>query len=328
MLDALVSALQNSRGLAAKRDIAGVVQSLGVGAQSAVAVGDDCAAIADGDGFLLFAIEGFIQEFVERDPWFAGWCGVMVNVSDIYAMGGRPIAVVDAVWSRGDDKLKALLDGMAAASRTYQVPVVGGHSNLRCQSEQLAVSVMGRAKRLLTSFDARPGEVLMLAIDLRGAYREPFPHWNCTTDAPAERLRGDLELLPALAEDGLCAAAKDVSQAGIIGTAMMLLECSGIGAVIDIDAIPRPATVRSEAELQRWLLSAFPSFGFILSVAPEHVAEVSARFATREIACAVIGACDASRCLSLRQSAQTRMAWDFREQAVIGCAPPLLNPSC
>ena len=57
---------------------------------AAVAVGDDCAAIPDGDGFLLFAIEGFMNEFVARDPWFAGWCGVMVNVSDIAAMGGGP----------------------------------------------------------------------------------------------------------------------------------------------------------------------------------------------------------------------------------------------
>ena len=35
-------------------------------------VGDDCAAIPDGDGYLLLAIEGFINDFVAADPWFAG----------------------------------------------------------------------------------------------------------------------------------------------------------------------------------------------------------------------------------------------------------------
>ncbi len=321
MLDALVSSLRSSRGIAHKCDIASVVASLGVGAHSAVPVGDDCAAIPDGDGFLLFAIEGFIHEFVERDPWFAGWCSVMVNVSDIVAMGGRPLAVVDAVWSRGDDKLRALLAGMAAASRAYGVPIVGGHSNLRCDGEQLAVSVMGRAKKLLTSFDARTGDALVLAIDLRGAYREPFSHWNCTDGTPPERLRGDLELLPALAENGLCLAAKDVSQAGILGTAMMLLECSGVGGVIDIDAIPRPVSVNTRGDLQRWLLSAFPSFGFILSVAPGNVAAVIGRFAQRGIACAHIGHCDDSHGLSLAAQGQQRLAWDFREQPMIGCGP-------
>ena len=99
-----------SRGVAHKRDIDAVMRTLGnqpqlAQAGDAIAVGDDSAAIPDGDGYLLFAIEGFINEFVEKEPWFAGYCGVMVNVSDIYAMGGRPLAVVDALWSRDGDCL-------------------------------------------------------------------------------------------------------------------------------------------------------------------------------------------------------------------------------
>jgi selenophosphate synthetase-related protein len=62
-------------------------------------------------------------------PWFAGYCGVMVNVSDIYAMGGRPLAVVDALWSAGAETARPLLEGLAEASRRYGVPIVGGHSN-------------------------------------------------------------------------------------------------------------------------------------------------------------------------------------------------------
>ncbi len=103
-LAALADALRASSGLAAKRDIGAVAARLGLNGASAVAVGDDCAAIPDGDGFLLLAIEGFMNEFVAGDPWFAGWCGVMVNVSDVVAMGGRPIAVVDALWADGEDK--------------------------------------------------------------------------------------------------------------------------------------------------------------------------------------------------------------------------------
>ena len=94
-----------ARGMAHKADIADVVGQLGVGGQ-AIRVGDDCAAIPDGDGWLLFAIEGFVNDFVEAEPRFAGYCGVMVNLSDIAAMGGRPLAVVDAVWARsGDDAI-------------------------------------------------------------------------------------------------------------------------------------------------------------------------------------------------------------------------------
>src|SRR6218665_2287625 len=91
---AIVAALRASAGIAAKRDIADVAAKLRLSGQP-VAVGDDCAAIPDGDGYLLVAMEGFMNEFVAGDPWFAGWCGIMVNLSDIAAMGGRPMAVVD-----------------------------------------------------------------------------------------------------------------------------------------------------------------------------------------------------------------------------------------
>src|SRR5215470_7889113 len=127
----LAAKLRTSRGIVGKRDIAPVVAQLGLSGDPAVPVGDDCAAIPDGDGFLLFAIEGFMNEFVAGDPWFAGWCGVMVNVSDVAAMGGRSIAIVDAIWAADNDGAAPVLAGMRAASKAYHVPIVGGHSNIR-----------------------------------------------------------------------------------------------------------------------------------------------------------------------------------------------------
>ena len=298
----LVATLRQGRGLAHKTDIAAVLAALPDGAT----LGDDCAAIPDGDGYLLFAIEGFLNELVASEPWFAGWCGIMVNLSDIYAMGGRPIAVVDALWSDGEAAGLEVLAGLAAASRAYGVPIVGGHSNSRNDRGQLAVAVLGRANRLLSGFVARPGDRLLLAIDLRGRYREPNPYWDASTDAPPARLRGDLELLPAIAEAGLCGAGKDISMAGIVGTALMLLECSGLGGVIEVAAIPRPGGV----PLTRWLAS-FPSFGFLLSVAEAHVEAVTVQFAGRGIACAAIGVADASGVLRLRDGTEEIPFWDL-----------------
>src|SRR3984893_13966854 len=244
----LAAKLRVSCGIGAKRDIAAVVARLGLSGELAVRVGDDCAAIPDGDGFLLLAIEGFMNEFVAGDPWFAGWCGVMVNVSDVAAMGGRPVAVVDAVWAASAADAAPVLAGMRAASEAFRVPVVGGHTNTRSDRGQLSVAILGRAKRLLTSFDARPAECLVAAIDLRGRYREPFFNWEAATEAPAARLRGDIGVLPALAEAGLACAAKDISQGGVVGTIMMLAECSGVAATIDVAALPR----RHGADRERW----------------------------------------------------------------------------
>jgi uncharacterized protein len=313
-LGELAATLRASRGLAAKRDIAAVAARLGVSMSSVVPVGDDCAAILDGDGFLLLAIEGFMNEFVAGDPWFAGWCGVMVNVSDIAAMGGRPIAVVDAVWAASDADAAPVLAGMRAASEAFGVPVVGGHTNTRTDRGQLSVAILGRAQCLLTSFDARPADRLVAAIDLRGRYREPFSNWEAATDAPSSRLRADLELLPAISESGLAEAAKDISQGGLLGTAMMLAECSGVGATIDVTRVPKPEIVA----LERWLQT-FPSYGYLLSVPPVNVPDVLARFAARGIAAADIGQVTPDRRVLLSDGIATETIWDFTREPLIGC---------
>lgn len=311
----LVKSLRESRGLAHKRDIETVLAQLGIdNALSQVAVGDDCAAIATPDGYLLLAIEGFLNEFVEQDPWFAGWCGVMVNLSDVAAMGGHPVAVVDALWSRGEERARPILEGMAAASAAYGVPIVGGHSNTRTPQEQLSVAVLGRAKSLLSSFTAEPGHALVAAIDLRGSYRGPFANWNAATDAPPERLRSDLALLPKIAETGLAKSAKDISQAGLVGTTVMLFECSDVGGDIDLAKVPRPEGV----PLERWLTS-FPSFGYILSTPPEQVDALIGCFEERGISTAHIGSVDDSRRLQLRSGDETAVFWDLDESPLMGC---------
>jgi uncharacterized protein len=314
ILGELATKLRTSRGVAMKRDIAAVAERLSLSAESIVAVGDDCAAIPDGDGFLLFAIEGFMNEFVARDRWFAGWCGVMVNVSDVAAMGGRAIAVVDAVWAAGEAELAPVLNGMRAASMAYGVPIVGGHSNIRSDRAQLSVAILGRARRLLTSFDAQPADRLVAAIDLRGRYREPFANWEAATDAPPARLNADLEVLPALAESGLAAAAKDISQGGLVGTAMMLAECSNVGATIDVTCVPKPDGVA----LDRWLLT-FPSYGYLLAVRSANVPAVLARFNNRGIAAAEIGAFTADHRVSITDGSAAETIWDFVREPLMGC---------
>jgi uncharacterized protein len=341
-LQALVDALRTSRGFAHKRDISDVVTALsqalpgglrdtvvaaprdGSGAApSGVLLGDDCAAIPDGEGHLLLAIEGLVEDFVEHMPWFAGYSGVMVNLSDIAAMGGRPIAVVDALWSASQQAAEPVLRGMAAASSAYGVPIVGGHSNNRAPKGQLAVAVLGRAKRLLSSFEAKPGDVLLMAVDLRGQWQAPYPFWNASTTAPSDRLRADLALLADIAEAGECRAAKDISMAGVLGTTLMLLECSGVGATVDLTRLPCAPGHAPQDGLEAFLrwLQAFPSFGYLLSVAPEQVKAVQARFTQRGIACEAIGEVQAHHQLRLvvgDQVAEGATLWDLQSEPFIG----------
>lgn len=310
----LAKTLKQSLGIVHKQDIQTVARFLGAeNAASRVQLGDDCAAIPDRDGYLLLAAEGMMPDFVASDPWFAGWSAVMVNVSDIYAMGGRPIAVVDTLWSQDAAISQPLLAGMSAAARAYQVPIVGGHTNARSSYDALSVAILGRAQQLISSFQAQPGDRLLMAIDLRGKLHPKYPFWNAATETAPARLRTDLELLPKLAENGLCDAGKDISMGGVIGTTLMLLETSNCGAVIDLDVIPRPA----EIPLDRWLVS-FPSYGFLLSIRPDRVLAVEQMFRDRQITCTDIGEVISTPQLMLTARQESIIFWDFDREHLTG----------
>jgi hypothetical protein len=316
MLSTLVAHLQESIGILHKQDIqtaAAFIRQNPEWNAPEVRLGDDCAAIPDGETYLLLASEGMMPFFVEQDPWFAGWSAVMVNVSDIYAMGGRPIAVVDALWSQSVERSQHLWAGMQAAAQAYRVPTVGGHTNCHSPYNALSISILGRANQLITSFDAQPGQQLVMAINLNGQMHRQFAFWNAATEADPATLRADLDLLPELAEKGLCRAGKDISMGGVIGTTLMLLETSACGAVLNLDAIPCPMGV----PLERWL-TAFPSYGFLLSVDPDQVAAVQTMFRDRQLVCEVIGEVNDTSELVLRFQQDSVCFWDLQKQPLTG----------
>ncbi|MGB3138450.1 MAG: sll0787 family AIR synthase-like protein [Nodosilinea sp.] len=316
-LSELAAELWRSLGILHKRDIQTAAVRLGRCVfstdQVPILLGDDSAAIPDGDGYLLLAAEGMWPTLVETDPWFAGWCAVMVNVSDIYAMGGRPIAVVDTLWSKSPEAVESLWQGMVAASQAFNVPIVGGHTSCHSPYAALSVAILGRANRLITSFGAQPGDVLLHVTDMQGHMHPRYPFWNAATECDRDRLQGNLDLLPNLAESGLCDTGKDISMGGIVGTALMLLETSGCGAVLDVDAIVKPPQI----DLLPWLLS-FPSYGYLLSVRPETVAQIQSQFHNHELVCSSVGTITSGHSLILQMRDDSLCFWDFATEPLTG----------
>ena len=317
-LPELASELAAALGVQHKREIQAAARRLsnapaGPWGDTRVRLGDDCAAIPDGDGYLLLAAEGMWPALVASEPRFAAYCSILVNCSDVYAMGGRPLAVVDTLFARDADAAVPLWEGLAEAAERLGVPVVGGHTNLHSPYAALAVAVVGRARRLLTSFDARPGDDLVAAFDLRGQMHAHHPFWNASLEAPPARLRADYEVLPRIAEAGLAAAGKDISMGGLVGTTLMLLEGSGVGATLQLDAIPRPP----EVPLSTWLL-VFPSYGFLLAVPPARTPAVLGAFAARGLAAAAVGRVDDSRRLTLAAGEARAPLWDLARDPLTG----------
>ncbi|MGQ4510934.1 MSMEG_0567/sll0787 family protein [Streptomyces sp. DW26H14] len=199
-------------------------------------VGDDGAPVP-GDGGLVAACDAILPSLAERDPDWAGWCAVLVNLNDLAAMGARPAGLLDAVAARDLPQARALLGGLARAAAAYGVPVLGGHTQLGVPAA-LSVTALGRTHHPVPGGGGRPGHRVRLTADLGGGWR-PGHHgrqWDSTT----RRTTTELTAMLGAVATARPAAAKDVSMAGVVGTLGMLAEAGGCRAVLDVAAVPRP----------------------------------------------------------------------------------------
>ena len=176
-LDALAAAVRSAPGLLGKRDVR-VVRRLAAGID-----GDDAALVPFGDGYLVVCGEAISPPFLAADPFAAGAAAVVTNVSDVRAMGGRPLALVDMLVSPDEAHAEAVLDGIAWASELLGVPVVGGHVTLG-HAPALSASCTGTVRRPLRAAAARAGDVLLGAFALDGRYPSDdarLLHARCAT---------------------------------------------------------------------------------------------------------------------------------------------------
>jgi selenophosphate synthetase-related protein len=274
--------------------------------------GDDAAVVAEGpEGFTLAAGEAIWPPFVEADPRGAGAAAVVANVNDIAAMGGRPLGLVDTIV--GPEAIaRPVLEGIRQAADLYGVPVVGGHLTLHDGPPAVSAFIVGRAAQVLASSNARPGQFLLVATSTEGTLHRDFPFFSSLRERE-DRLAGDVEVLPMLAERRWCVAAKDVSMAGLLGSLAMLLEPTGTGVVVDLDAVPRPDGV----PIGTWV-DVFPSFGFLLCAPEDRVDGCREVFAERGLACEAVGVLDGSGELRARLGGEDARLLDLTREAVTG----------
>jgi putative N-acetyltransferase (TIGR04045 family) len=79
-----------------KGPLGGLLAGMHLG--GAAFIGDDGAPVPGTD--VVAACDAILPSMVERDPEWAGWCGVLVNLNDLSAMGAAPVGLLDAVAGR------------------------------------------------------------------------------------------------------------------------------------------------------------------------------------------------------------------------------------
>lgn len=318
-LDRIVDRVRNYEGLLRKQPIEDVFDKLVLHGQPGLQLpnfGDDAAVIPWKEGFLLLAADGIMTRLLVNEPYAAGKASVMVTVNDIYSMGGRPLAMVNVLASGDEDQRLKVVEGIKKGCEKLRVPMVGGHLHPDApgNSPSLAVAILGYANKLLRSHLAKAGDDLILAVDLKGDKGcRSVVSWDANSGKTPEELFQRLEVLPLIAEKGLAQAAKDVSNAGILGTVSIMMENSGRGAAIELASIPKPV----EMELSDWLIC-FQSFGFVLSVQPERSNAVISLFKERDITAASIGKVIDEPIVTLKDGPESKVLFDFGKDKITG----------
>ncbi len=216
-------------------------------------IGDDGAPVPGSD--LIAACDAILPSMVERDPDWAGWCAVLVNMNDLAAMGAAPVGLLNAIGARDAAFAARILGGLRRAADAWGVPVLGGHTQLGVPAA-LSATALGRTAAPVPGGGGRPGQEIRLTADLAGGWRPGYHgrQWDSTS----HRTPADLHALHGYVAAARPAAAKDVSMAGIAGTLGMLAEASGCAAVLDVARVPRPAS----ATVGDWL-TCFPGFAML-----------------------------------------------------------------
>ncbi|MGB7234694.1 MAG: MSMEG_0567/sll0787 family protein, partial [Rhodococcus sp. (in: high G+C Gram-positive bacteria)] len=208
-------------------------QPLGLGAKGFR--GDDGVPVPGSD--IIAACDAIIPSMVDRDPEWAGWCAALVNLNDLSAMGAHAVGMLDSVGAPTQSRLTRIIRGLANASAAWQVPVLGGHTQVGVPSS-LSVTALGSTTHPVRAGGASAGDILTLTADVEGGWRRGYQgqQW----DSSSRRNSEELSALASFVARTAPRAAKDVSMAGLAGTVGMLAEACGTGAVLDVAAVPKP----------------------------------------------------------------------------------------
>ena len=220
------------------------------------ATGDDAAVYRLDDGRALVVTADFITPVVD-DARMWGRVAAANAVSDVYAMGGRPLLALNLVgWNSEElsiDLLAEVLLGAQDVASEGGFVIAGGHT-VDDPEPKFGLAVVGEADpdQLLTNTGFRPGDVLVLT--------KPLGIGVITTaikagTAPDDVVHGALDCMTRLhaeaarvALDAGATGATDVTGFGLLGHLGRAVMESGVDAEIDVGAVPLLEGARALAE--------------------------------------------------------------------------------
>jgi selenide,water dikinase len=205
---------------------------------------DDAGYVPFGGGLLLQSVD-FFPPIVD-DPYRFGQIAAANALSDIYAMGGRPITAMNLVGFPGSldlSILKEILKGGNSKIEESGARLLGGHS-VQDDEPKYGLSVTGFVEedRVVRNTGAKPGDKLVLTKPLGFGILTTALKREIVSEAEIEDAVETAARLNKAAGEALgeirASAATDVTGYGFLGHLAEVLQATGVGAVIRKGNVP------------------------------------------------------------------------------------------
>ena len=275
--------------------------------RAALGVGDDCALLAPKPGMQLAVSSDMLVEGRHFLPTVAphrlGHKALAVNLSDLAACGAEPLAFTLALaLPRADESFLApFARGLLALADSHDIELVGGDTT--AGPLNICITVIGQVApgQALLRSGARAGDDVWVSGQL-GDARLALEAFRGTVMLPGDafaRVRDAMELPQprvslGLALRGLASSAIDLSD-GLVGDLGHVLQRSGVGAVIQLDALPRSEILAGQPlNLQHeCLLAGGDDYELLFTAPASRRAEVHAAAALAQVRVSLCGRIEA-----------------------------------
>jgi len=181
------------------------------------------------------------------DPFSYGQIAAANSLSDVFAMGGRPVTALNIVGFPADlvrpRVINSILRGGMAKAAEVGCAIIGGHSIRNPEPIYgLAVTGIVDLRHVTTNANARPGNLLVLTKPLGTGIATTAIKRRLASRSLQKKvieLMSKINVVGAeLAERDLVRAATDVTGYGLIGHLVSLCRASRVSAEVDIGAVP------------------------------------------------------------------------------------------
>jgi selenide, water dikinase len=203
--------------------------------------GDDAGVYLIAPGLALVQTVDFFTPIVD-DPWTFGQIAATNSLSDVYAMGGRPVSALSIVGfpntGRDLDMLEKILQGGLAKMQEAGCTVIGGHS-IGDNEIKFGYAVTGVVdpKRVLANRGAKPGDRLVLTKRLgTGIISTALKKGKASeaaVNASIESMRTLNRVASEVAREFDVHAATDITGFGLLGHLRAMAAASGVSMVIE-----------------------------------------------------------------------------------------------